>query len=189
MLQSLFYEVTYKVSFLLKIDSNTEFFLENIAKFLKTPILRNFCKWLLLIFLWTIYFREITWKFLIKIILKHFNIISVSDFRIISQMYAGWSFCFLTVWQLIHYIADAIQRKVAAIVTSKQFMAMLSDGRQATKTGNRKELVLVRVVKNSIPVYFIVALLEMVNLGIYSGAFIMMKGNRTLAHNNTLCKS
>ena len=68
-------------------------------------------------------------------------------------------------------------------------MAMLSDGRQATKTGNRKELVLVRVVKNSIPVYFIVALLEMVNLGIYSGAFIMMKGNRTLAHNNTLCKS
>ena len=59
-------------------------------------------------------------------------------------------------------------------------MAMLSDGRQATKTGNGKELVLVRVVKNSISVYFIVALLEIVNLGIYSGAFIMMKGNRPL---------
>ena len=40
-------------------------------------------------------------------------------------------------------------------------MAMLSDGRQTRKTGNEKELVLVRVEKNSIPVYFVVALLKM----------------------------
>ena len=115
-----------------------------------------------------------------------------------------------------------MQGKIAAIVARKQFMAMLSDGRQARKTGNEKELVLVQIEKNSIPVYFVVALLEMeefsgadvvslkksldsvfesgnvllldyqtklmsatsdntnVNLGIYSGALIMMKENRPL---------
>ena len=33
-----------------------------------------------------------------------------------------------------------MQGKIAAIVARKQFMAMLSDGRQARKTGNEKEL-------------------------------------------------
>ena len=55
-------------------------------------------------------------------------------------MYAVWGFCFLAAWELIHYIADAMQGKIAAIVSRKQFMAMLSDGRQARKTGNEKEL-------------------------------------------------
>ena len=41
-------------------------------------------------------------------------------------------------------------------------MGMLSDGTQASKTGNEKELLLIRVEKNCIPVYFVVALLEMV---------------------------
>ena len=41
-------------------------------------------------------------------------------------------------------------------------MGMLSDGSQASKTGNEKELLLIRVEKNCIPVYFVVALLEMV---------------------------
>ena len=54
-----------------------------------------------------------------------------------------------------------MQGKIAAIVARKQFMAMLSDGRQARKTGNEKELVLAQVEKNSIPVYSVFALLEM----------------------------
>ena len=44
-------------------------------------------------------------------------------------------------------------------------MAMLSDGSQARKTGNEKELVLVRIEKCGIPTYFVVALLEMAEFG------------------------
>ena len=40
-------------------------------------------------------------------------------------------------------------------------MSVLSDGSQARKTGSEKELVLVRVEKLGIPVYFVISLLEM----------------------------
>ena len=33
-------------------------FLKNIARFLRTPILKNICEWLLLMFLWTEYFKR-----------------------------------------------------------------------------------------------------------------------------------
>ena len=42
---------------------------------------------------------------------------------------------------------------------------MLSDGSQKRKTGNEKELVLVRVERFGIPVYFIVSLLNMATFG------------------------
>ena len=42
---------------------------------------------------------------------------------------------------------------------------MLSDGRQVRKTGNEKELVLVRVEKFGISVYFVVSLLDMATFG------------------------
>ena len=42
---------------------------------------------------------------------------------------------------------------------------MPSYGSQVRKTNNEKELVLVRVEKNGIPVYFVVALLEMAEFG------------------------
>ena len=42
---------------------------------------------------------------------------------------------------------------------------MLSDGSQARKTNDEKELVLVRTERNGIPVYFVVSLLEMADLG------------------------
>ena len=41
---------------------------------------------------------------------------------------------------------------------------MPSHGSQVRKTNNEKELVLVRAEKNGIPVYFVVALLEMAEL-------------------------
>ena len=44
-------------------------------------------------------------------------------------------------------------------------MSVLSDGSQARKTGSEKELVLVRVEKLGIPVYFVISLLEMASFG------------------------
>lgn len=44
-------------------------------------------------------------------------------------------------------------------------MAVLSDGSQARKTGNEKELVLVRAEKGGVPVYFVASLLEMSEFG------------------------
>ena len=44
-------------------------------------------------------------------------------------------------------------------------MSILSDGSQARKTNSEKELILVQTERNGIPVYFVVLLLEMANLG------------------------
>ena len=44
-------------------------------------------------------------------------------------------------------------------------MSILSDGSQAKKTNDEKELVLVRIERNGIPVYFVVSLLEIADLG------------------------
>ena len=59
---------------------------------------------------------------------------------------------------------DATQEKVAAITASKQFIVMLSDGIQARKNSNEKELVLLQVEKNGTPVYFVNAPLKMAEL-------------------------
>jgi ABC-type uncharacterized transport system substrate-binding protein len=45
-------------------------------------------------------------------------------------------------------ITDAIQEKVAVVLASKNFFAILSDGSQARKTGSDKEMVMVRVERN-----------------------------------------
>lgn len=58
-----------------------------------------------------------------------------------------------------------IREKVAAVIAGKHFMAVLSDGSQARKTGNEKELVLVRTEKEGLPVYYVVSLLEMADFG------------------------
>ena len=54
-------------------------------------------------------------------------------------------------------------------------MAMLSGGSQTRKTDNEKEVVLVWVEKNDIPVYFVVALLEMTEFD-GTGAVLLKKG-------------
>ena len=64
-----------------------------------------------------------------------------------------------------YYIAEAITEKCAGIVTGSDFMSILSDGSQARKTKDEKELVLVRVERNGVPIYFFVSLLEMARLG------------------------
>ena len=63
--------------------------------------------------------------------------------------------------EYIHYIADTIREKVAVILGSAYFMSTLSDGSQARKVKDEKELVLVRTERNGIPVYFVASLLEM----------------------------
>ena len=67
--------------------------------------------------------------------------------------------------EFIHCIAGAIKEKCVAIIASSHFMSILSDGSQARKTKDEKELVLVRTARNGIPVYFVVSLLEMSDLG------------------------
>ena len=67
--------------------------------------------------------------------------------------------------EFIHYIADTISEKTAAIIGSSNFMFILTDGSLARKTGSEKELVLIRTERNGIPVYFVASLLEMSEWG------------------------
>ncbi len=67
--------------------------------------------------------------------------------------------------ECIHCIADSVHEKCAAVIASKHFMSLMSDGSQARKTGSEKELVMVRVERNGIPCYLIVSLLEMSEYG------------------------
>ena len=67
--------------------------------------------------------------------------------------------------EYIHYIADAIREKVAGIVTNKKIMAMLSHRSHARKTNDEKELDLLIIEKEGIPVYSIASLLEMADFG------------------------
>ncbi|XP_065655360.1 zinc finger protein 862-like [Hydra vulgaris] len=66
--------------------------------------------------------------------------------------------------QFISCIANAIKEKIAKIVKEKNFFSILSDGSQARKTKDEKELVLVRVERDGIPAYLVVSLLEMNSL-------------------------
>lgn len=45
-------------------------------------------------------------------------------------------------------IAEAVTEKCAVILASNNFMALLTDGSQAKKTGDDKEMVLVRTERN-----------------------------------------
>ena len=49
------------------------------------------------------------------------------------------------VREYLSCITQAIQEKVAAVLASGHFFAVLSDGSQARKTGSDKEVVMVRV--------------------------------------------
>ena len=52
------------------------------------------------------------------------------------------------VREYLSCITRVIQEKVAAVLASGHFFAVLSDGSQARKTGSDKELVMVRVERN-----------------------------------------
>ena len=67
--------------------------------------------------------------------------------------------------EYIHYIADTFWKKVASIVANKKFMAILSEERQATRTNDEKELVLLKIEKESVSVYLVASLLEMADSG------------------------
>ena len=63
--------------------------------------------------------------------------------------------------EYVQCIVNAVREKCAAIIASQHFMSLMSDGSQARKTGTEKELVMVRVERNSIPCYLVLSLLEM----------------------------
>ena len=52
------------------------------------------------------------------------------------------AFLFFIVQEFIYYIVDAMHEKVVAMITSKQLMAMLSDGSQTRKTGMKRSYCL-----------------------------------------------
>ncbi|XP_065665100.1 zinc finger protein 862-like [Hydra vulgaris] len=67
--------------------------------------------------------------------------------------------------EYISCIASAIKEKVAKIVNETNFFSILSDGSQARKTKDEKELILVRVEREGTPACFVVSLLDMNSLG------------------------
>ncbi|XP_033632523.1 zinc finger protein 862-like [Asterias rubens] len=60
--------------------------------------------------------------------------------------------------EFVHVIADVIRSKLTSILCSAPAFSVLSDGSQTRKTGNEKELVMVRVVKDGHPKFFVAAL-------------------------------
>ena len=72
---------------------------------------------------------------------------------------------FLTAREFIHTIADVIREQVTAIVARNHFLTVMTDGSQARNTGNEKGLVLARTEQDSIPVYFVISILEMADFG------------------------
>ena len=66
--------------------------------------------------------------------------------------------------EYIHYIADAIWKKVGGLLANKKFIAVLSVGSQAKKTNNEKELILL-IEKEGVPLYLFASLLEMADFG------------------------
>ena len=58
-------------------------------------------------------------------------------------------------------IADTVLSNITSYLSSVSAFSILSDGSQARKTGSEKELVLVRLIKDGIPTYFTVALVDM----------------------------
>ncbi|XP_065654267.1 uncharacterized protein LOC136080862 [Hydra vulgaris] len=67
--------------------------------------------------------------------------------------------------EYISCIASAIKEKVAKIVNETNFFSILSNGSQARKTKDEKELIIVRVECEGTPACFVVSLLDMNSLG------------------------
>ena len=67
--------------------------------------------------------------------------------------------------EFVYCITEAVKEKCAIILASGNFMSILSDGSQARKTKQEKELVLVRTERNGIPTYVVCSLLEMAKYG------------------------
>lgn len=67
--------------------------------------------------------------------------------------------------EFIRYLAEVIRAKITVTLSSSTAFSILSDGSPARKTGNEKELVMVRVVKDGRPVYFVVALEDIDSFG------------------------
>ena len=67
--------------------------------------------------------------------------------------------------EFVHEIANCIRDKLSVIMCSVNAFSVLSDGSQARKTRHEKELVLIRLVRGGIPVYYCVALQDVDKYG------------------------
>ena len=67
--------------------------------------------------------------------------------------------------EFISHIADAIREKVAVLLCSSVAFTILTDGSQPRKTQSEKELVLVRLVKSGLAVYYVIALQDIDDFG------------------------
>ena len=66
--------------------------------------------------------------------------------------------------ELVHLIGEAIREKMSHYLKGSSF-AVFSDGSQARKTGSEKELVMVRMVRTGVPLFYCVALQNLDDYG------------------------
>ena len=67
--------------------------------------------------------------------------------------------------EFVHFIADAIRQKIAIMVSSSTAISVLTDGSQTRKTGQEKELILVRLVRGGAPIYYVVGMQDLGEYG------------------------
>ena len=60
--------------------------------------------------------------------------------------------------EFVREIAACVERKVSEVMSQASCFSILSDGSQARKTGGEKELVYVRILRDTIPTYLCVSL-------------------------------
>lgn len=70
-----------------------------------------------------------------------------------------------TAKALVESIDKAVTEKVRKILNDSPFMSLLTDGSQARKTGDDKEMMLARVERNGGPAYLMASLLQMSKFG------------------------
>ena len=95
---------------------------------------------------------------------KHFNVLvkchHVNRVRLVEEKDGGHA-----AREFIHCITVVIKEKCAAIIASSHVMSILLDGSQARKTKEDKVLILVMTARNGIPVYLLISLLGISDLG------------------------
>lgn len=96
--------------------------------------------------------------------LKHFNILvkcqRQNGVKLVQGRQDGKA-----AREFIEFLAKSVFGKVSSIIREKDFIAVMSDGSQARKTGSDKELVLTHTKRGGVPQYFVTAILEMSQYG------------------------
>ena len=63
--------------------------------------------------------------------------------------------------KFVEVLSDVIREKLAVILSSATAFSILTDGSQPKKTGSEKELILIRLERGGLPVYYVLSLADM----------------------------